>query len=140
MKHKWVRPLVAVLSGFVAVTAIGGGIAMLIGADPFPPEWLQGTQFPDYTIPALILELFVGGISLVAAATLFTRQHNSAGVALTVGIILAGYITAEVLLLKQVPPGPTWIETLYFGVGIFIALLAGYLLLDERRTATPPGT
>ncbi len=49
MPNKTIRILISLLTGFVALTAIGGGIAMLVGAEAerFPLEWLQGTPFTD---------------------------------------------------------------------------------------------
>jgi hypothetical protein len=46
---------------------------------------------------------------------------------------MVGYIVVEVLILKQVPPGPTWIEGVYFGLGLVIFGLAAYLWLAEYR-------
>ena len=64
--------LIVVLEAVVALSAIGGGIAMLLGADKFPVEWLRNTPFNDYTVPALMLAIVVGGSSLIAAVTVFT--------------------------------------------------------------------
>lgn len=67
MPTRAIRPTIVVLAGFVTATAIGGGLAMLAGVDCFPPAWLAGTPFADYTIPALLLAVVVGGSALVAA-------------------------------------------------------------------------
>jgi hypothetical protein len=60
-----IRITIGLLTGFIALTAIGGGIALLIGieGERFPLEWLQGTPFTDYTIPALLLALVVGAVT-----------------------------------------------------------------------------
>jgi hypothetical protein len=50
----WFLYLIGVLEAFIALSAIGGGIAMLVGADKSPVEWLRNTPFSDYTIPALL--------------------------------------------------------------------------------------
>jgi hypothetical protein len=73
LKHKRVRIAIGVLAAFIALTAIGGGIAMLAGADQFPRDWLRDTPFSDYTLPALVLAIVVGGSSLVAAVP---EQHR----------------------------------------------------------------
>jgi hypothetical protein len=95
----WVLYLVGVLEAFIALSAIGGGIAMLLGADKFPVEWLRNTPFSDYTIPALVLAIVVGGSSLVAAV--------------------------EVVTINA--PKPSWIEGVYFGLGLAVLGLATYL-------------
>lgn len=133
MHHKPIRIIIAVLTGFIALTAIGGGIAILTGVDPFPPAWLAGTPFTDYTIPALLLAIGVGGSALLAA--LLVLRPGRAGILATLaaGLIMAGYIVGEVLILKQTPPGPTWIEILYFGLGLTIFALGAYLWMAEER-------
>jgi hypothetical protein len=52
-----------VVDVFVALTALGGGIALATGleADRFPLDWLRGTPFRNYVIPGLILAGVVGG-------------------------------------------------------------------------------
>lgn len=42
------------------------------GRGQFPLEWLDNTPFSDYTIPALILAIGVGGSSLIAMVMVFT--------------------------------------------------------------------
>lgn len=43
-----IRILFGLAAGFIALMAIGGGIAILSGVDEFPSEWLEGTPFNDY--------------------------------------------------------------------------------------------
>ena len=45
---------------------------------------------------------------------------------------MVGFIVIEVLILKQVPPGPTPIEMMYFILGFATVLLAGFLWLKEK--------
>jgi hypothetical protein len=133
MGHNKVRIIIGVLAGFIALTAIGGGIAILTGVDEFPLEWLGGTPFSDYTIPALLLAIVVSGRSLIAAVTIFIGRKAGVLASMTAGLIMAGFIVVEVLILKQVPPGPTLIESIYFGLGLVIFGLAVYLWLAEYR-------
>ena len=133
MKHKKTRITIGIIAGFIALTAIGGGIAILTGVDPFPPEWLAGTPFPDYTIPALLLSVVVGGSALVAAITIFMRGNKGILATMIAGAIMMGYIIVEVLILKQVPPGPTVIEIFYFVLGLLLLGLGGYLWNGEVR-------
>jgi hypothetical protein len=134
MNHKIIRILLSLLTGFVALTAIGGGVALLVGVEGnrFPLEWLRGTPFGTYTVPALILAGVVGGSALVACITLFTRPSFGWRAALVSGILMMGFIAVEVLILQQEPPGPTLIEWFYFGLGLVIAALATYHLILER--------
>jgi hypothetical protein len=134
MKYKGLRITIGVITGFIALTAIGGGIALLLGAEGarFPLEWLQGTPFKDYTIPALLLTIAVGGSSLIACITMFRNFKNSIALSLVAGSIMVGFIVVEVLILKQIPPGPTPIEKMYFILGFATFLLAGFLWLKEK--------
>lgn len=123
MKEKAIRVLLILLTSFIALTAIGGGVAILTEIDKFPVEWLKGTLFTNYTIPALILAVIVGGSSLWASICLIRKQKKAMKIAMLAGGIMIGYISIEVLILKQEPMGPTSIEMLYFIVGLLIVVL-----------------
>ncbi|MBK8048087.1 MAG: hypothetical protein IPK16_13740 [Anaerolineales bacterium] len=117
LTHRFLRICTVVLTGFVAISAIAGGFAMLVGLDVFPPAWLAGTPFSTYTIPALLLAFVVGGSALVAAVTVARGSKTAGLAAITAGLMLTGYVTVEVLILKQTPPGPTWIEIIFPRIG-----------------------
>jgi hypothetical protein len=143
MKQKLVRLAIGVPAAFNALSAIGGGIALLLGTykdgvlieaggnAQFPLEWLQHTPFSDYSIPALILTIGVGGSSLIAAALLFTGRDEGMLASVVAGLIMAGFIVGEVVMLKQ---GISLIEGLYFGLGLLISGLASYLWVAEFRS------
>lgn len=134
MDYRALHIAIGILTGFIALTAIGGGIALLVGVEDqrFPLAWLEGTPFTDYTIPALLLAIVVGGSALVACVAVVTGHSLGTPAAVLAGVIMMGYIIVEYLILKQVPPGPTTTEYLYFGLGLVIAALAGYIWLAER--------
>ncbi len=95
-----VRWLSLILTGFSALTAIGGGIAMLLGLDKFPPQWLEGTPFKTYRIPALILVCVVGGSSAVAFVAILLRSPLASTFTVAAGAIMMGWISGEVQILK----------------------------------------
>lgn len=122
------------ISAFVALTAIAGGIMILTGAEDarFPASWLAGTPFGSYVIPALILTIVVGGSSLTAMI-LLVRKHPLAWlVVIVAGLSLCGFISVEVLLLKQDPPGPTVIEMVYFFLGFLMMLPAWGIRFSQQ--------
>lgn len=133
MKMKILRASIVVITAFIALTAIGGGIAILLEVDEFPLEWLRDTPFEDYTIPALILAIVVGGSSLIAGIAVVLRSGFAALASMVAGVVMAGYIVIEVLILKQVPPGPTFIEAMYFVLGLSVFLLGTTLRRTERE-------
>jgi hypothetical protein len=143
MKHRVERIVIGVLVGCIALSAIWGGAALLLGSYQngvlheagtgvqFPVKWLSGTLFSDYTVPALVLAIVVGGSALMALLTIFTGREWGVLASLAAGIIMAGFIAVEVLTLQQVPAGPTVSEGLYFGLGLATLILAAHLWLVE---------
>ncbi len=133
MNYKLVRIAIGVPEAFISLSAIGGGIALLLGTykdgvlieagggTQFPLEWLQHTPFSDYTVPALILTIGVGGSSLIAAVLVFTGREEGVLASIVAGLIMTSFIVVEVIILKQ---GISWIEGLYFGLGLAISGLA----------------
>ncbi|MCB0110978.1 MAG: hypothetical protein KDE53_33890 [Caldilineaceae bacterium] len=134
MEDRTLQIVIAILTGFIALTAIGGGIALLVGLEDarFPLEWLRGTPFTDYTIPALLLAIVVGGSALVACVTIILGHGWGVLASIVAGVIMMGYIVVEYLILKQSPPGPTVTEYGYFALGLVTFVLAGYIWLAER--------
>ncbi len=100
MQHTLVRIAIGVPTAFNALSAIGGGIALLLGTyqdgvlieaggrAQFPLEWLQRTPFSDYTIPALILTMGVGGSSLTAAVLVLTGRDEGVLASAVAGLIM----------------------------------------------------
>ena len=142
MKHTLVRIGIGVPATFNALSAVGGGIALLAGTckdgvlieaggkASFPLEWLHNTPFSDYTNPALFLTVGVGGSSLIAAVLVFTGRDEGILASVAAGLVMAGYIVVEVVMLKQ---GVSWIEGLYFGLGMTVAGLATGLWMTEHH-------
>ena len=53
----------------------------------------------------------------------FTGREEGELASVVAGLIMAGYIVVEVVMLKQ---GVSWIEGLYFGLGLLISGLATF--------------
>jgi hypothetical protein len=99
------RALIAI-DGFAGVSALlGMAILLLDWPIQFPAGWLQRTPFKDYTVPALILGLVVGG----------------------------SWIVGEIVLLdRSMPATSYWAQAEYLLVGMAMVTLA---LRPERRSA-----
>jgi hypothetical protein len=123
------RVALLVLAGFVALTAIGGGIALAAGleGERFPREWLEGSPFEDYRAPGLILAGAVGGSAGLAAVGLLVAGNIGAAVSIVAGVVLAGYVGAEIWMLKQ-PSAPTATEVLYLAVATAMVVLGVVVL------------
>lgn len=133
MNARWLRIAIGLLAGFVTLSAVGGGVVMLTGLDSFPLDWLEGTTFPSYTLPAHVLAIIVGGTALIALVATLRDHPLSGSFAVIAGFILMGFITIEVLILEQQPPGPTPTEIFYFVIGAILFLL-GMGLVRLRGT------
>ena len=139
MKHKAVRIALAVIEVIIGLGAIGGGIAILTGAFDqwFPLTWLQGTPFSDYTVPGLILLIFIGGGMLLAAATIFTQQEWAVLLSAAMGLVMIGFEIFEVAIIDRHPeaivPSSLSQQALMSILGLVIFGLASYLWISEYR-------
>lgn len=122
-----IRALLFITDLLVALTAVGGGIALIVGLETgrFPADWLEGTPFSSYVLPGVILAVVVGGSATLAALSLL-RSPTGGGASVLAGVVMMGWIIAEILLLKQ-PSEPTWTEVFYFALGLVMVLL-GWLV------------
>jgi hypothetical protein len=137
MRHLASRGLVAVLSGFIAVTAIGG--ALLVVPD-LPREWIAGSVFPDYSVPALALGL-VGSLAVVTFVLTIVRPELAGVMAAVSG---AGMVAFELVEIAVVGFSPleygitepfAWLQVVYLAAGSLLAA-AGVVLwgaTDEDR-------
>jgi hypothetical protein len=117
-----VRVVLIILDAIVAVTAIGGGIALAGGleGERYPAGWLKGTPFSNYLIPGLILAVVVGGSAAAAATLTFTAPGVGAWVSVLAGFLLTGQIAGEIRLLRQHITG---LEAAYFAAGLAMVAL-----------------
>ena len=134
MVSSGLRVALLVVDGFVALTAIGGGIALATGleGDRFPADWLKGTPFSSYLVPGLILAVMVGGSAAAATAAALSRPDAGGLTSLAAGLIMMGWIAGEIMILKQ--PSWSWTEVFYFAVGFVMAALG---LALQRVAGTP---
>jgi hypothetical protein len=92
--RRWV---VVAVAGAVAVAATFGGWGLLTDAEGLgaKADWLDGSPFPDYRIPGLVLLIVIGG-GMVATALLALRRSRFAGLgALAMGAVLVSWGVVE---------------------------------------------
>jgi hypothetical protein len=133
--------LVAV-DAFVALAAIGGGLALALGmeAGRFPLSWLQGTPFADYVGPGLILAIVVGGSAAVATVAAVRDARQGGRVSVVAGAILVGWVVSEIAILTGDGEVVSPTEAVFLGVGlVMVALGAVVARRAEARRGPASG-
>jgi hypothetical protein len=122
MKWNWQRVTLAVVDGFAAISAIGGGYAVMVGtirpggdlaAGPF--AWL----ISDYSVAGEILLVVTGGTALAALVATLLSRTAGAGFSAAAGMVMMGWIIGEVVIV-----GTHWLQLIYFAVGLSMLALA----------------
>lgn len=127
------KALLAV-TAFNALTAIAGGISLMTGVIEPPSKLLEHTAFDSYFIPGLVLAVVVGGAALFATVWLLLHKAYAREIAGAAGVIMMGWITAEVLMIRQI----SWLQVLYFLTGYAATALA-YPSRNELSGSLPQG-
>jgi hypothetical protein len=90
---------------FLAIGALGGGAALFLSPDGsalgLPLSLLERAGFEDFRIPGLILLVVNGLLPLVSAFGLLGRRPWAPASAMLVGLVLVGWIAAQVVLLRS---------------------------------------
>ncbi len=135
MPHVMSRSLSFVLAVFVAFTTLFGAFAVVPG---LPPEWIEGSIFADYTIPAIALG-FVGILATVTALALLLRPEVAGVLAILTGAAMVIFELVEIAVvgLSIVVHGAdepvAWLQIVYIGIGL-VQMAAGSALW---RATTP---
>ena len=122
---------------FTAVGAVAGAIFVVPG---LPREWLAGSPFGDYTIPALALGILCGGGSLAAAIAVAWRPAFGGILSIAAGTAMAIFEIVEVaavgFMIVKFPTEPaSYLQPFYFAVGVVIAALGIVVWRDADATA-----
>lgn len=133
MSERSVRTAVVVVDLFAGVSAVVGAIGLVAGFMQIPLSVLRGTPFTDFTIPALLLGLVVGGSALAAALialvgprlTLLDHWRLEPLATAVAGVIMVGWMTVELAMIGLGTP----VQIVYFVVGLLMIGLA--VLLQE---------
>lgn len=141
MPHRGSRIALASIEALIGLCALGGGIAVVTGAFGFdqwlPISWLEGTPFPDYTVPGLILCTVIGGGMLLAASTVFIEREWAVLLSAAMGVVMIGFEAIEAAIIDRNPQAivpPTVVQQfLMAGLGLVIFGLASSLWIREHR-------
>ena len=133
MSGKVARITLVTTAALTGVAAVAGGIGLLVGEIQLPIEWLQDSPFRSYTLPGLALAIVVGGMSLLSAGMVLIHHPLGTLVSLAAGVSLVIFEVVEFAVLHYV----SWLQPLFFAVGLVIAGLAVLLWLAGRRRSVP---
>lgn len=137
MKHKGVRLTLFALEAFVALTSIGCGVGLMVGAVQFPLVWLAGSPFSNYTIPGLVMAVVVGGSSFLAAEAMLSEREGGVVASALAGLLLMGFEVAEGAMIDQNLgdglPFAVGFQAIYSALSLTILGLAAFLWRTERH-------
>jgi hypothetical protein len=120
MTHPVSRGVLFVLAVFVAVTTLFGALSVV---PTLPPEWLEGSVFADYTIPAIGLAA-VGVVAIVAALALIVRPEIAGLASVLTGAMMVIFELVEIwavgLAIAEygVDEPVAWLQVVYLAIGL----------------------
>jgi hypothetical protein len=120
---KIVRGIAIAVLAFLGVSAIAGSLPLMV--DPsgalmhMPLTLLRFSPFHTFLIPGIILLLANGVLSLLVAFAVVGKWRGYGWMIAFQGCVVAGWITVEVLLLREV----VWLHALYVTVGLVLIVL-----------------
>jgi hypothetical protein len=126
------RTLLLDLNLFLGFTAVAGGVALLVGWIKIPLSSLAGSPFSDYTVPAVLLTLVIGGSAMLAAR--LVHLGNSLG--LPASAIAGGAIIVFEIVEWSVI-GFAWLQAAYMAIGVLIVSLAVWIRMAQVRGRVP---
>jgi hypothetical protein len=130
MGEKRIRTAVVGVDLFEAASAIVGAIGLAVGFMNIPLTVLAGTPFTDFTVPALLLGVVVGGSALVAGVvTVLGLRPFDAWMSAAAGCITVGWLTVEIAMIGL----GSWAQVFWLFVGLLMIGLAGLLWRAESR-------
>jgi hypothetical protein len=124
--HGPTRIGLAILDGFLGVTAVLGGLALATNTYTPPIDALSGSPFTSYLIPGLALLVLVGGSAALAATLLARRLASGVAMSGAAGVIILVFEAVELVVI-----GFTGLLAFYVVLGLAIVALAAWLWLAE---------
>ncbi|WP_407341886.1 hypothetical protein [Pengzhenrongella phosphoraccumulans] len=123
------RRTVVGLHLFNAVSAVGGGIALIVGGLGVPIDLLRHTPFESFVIPGIFLAVVIGGTASLGATALLAHWRRALVISSAAGAVMVGWILGETFLVE----GFSWLQGLYLLTGA-IALVASIRLSQADRS------
>jgi menaquinone-dependent protoporphyrinogen oxidase len=134
------RTLAIFLSTLAGVTALAGGLDMLLWPDGdlwfgLPGAGLDVAPFGDFVVSGLILFVAVGLTNLAAGLLLWSRDVWSEVTAFGAAGLLVVWMASEMVAMQ----GGHWLQWSYFGLGLLTMMVAFLLWARVRTPAVEAG-
>ena len=107
------RRTVVGLHLFNAVSAVGGGIALIVGGLDVPTTLLRHTPFESFVVPGIFLAVVIGGSATIGATALMAHWRRATVISAAAGAVMVGWIAGETVLVE----GFSWLQGLYLLTG-----------------------
>ncbi len=103
---------------FNAISAVGGGIALMYGSIK-QPLWIMHTDFNNLYFPGVILLAIVGGSAFIAILAMLKRITGWQLASLMSGVIMLFWIIGEVVSIRSFH----WLQAIYVSTSLAIIYL-----------------
>ncbi len=143
IEHRGIRFTLLLVEALVALTALAGGVVLIIGAldagfssswTP-PTEHLEGSPFASYLVPGVVLAVVIGGGHALAFAELARHRPWAVFAAAAAGFALLIWIFVQMAVVPF-----SVLQALYFGAGLAELGLVLLLLDVHHRLGPRPHT
>jgi hypothetical protein len=125
------RIALMIMTAFLGVTAVAGGVGLLEGTLSPDMSQLDGSPFGSYTVPALTL-LAIGIVSLASATLLKLRHPLALRASATAGMLIIAFEVVQMLYIDF-----HWLQPAYLVVGVVITAFAAALNIEHRLSQRP---
>lgn len=103
---------------FNAVSAVGGGLALMLEWIPEQASWVRDTDFESNYFPGVILLAVVGGSSLVAAVAMLKSSDGWQLASIVAGTIMVFWIVGEVASIRAFH----FLQVIYLVTGALVVI------------------
>jgi hypothetical protein len=118
---KWIRLCLLLIEGFVALTALAGGITLIVaalmnvGAGVVAPDisYLDGSPFHSYLVPGILLTGLIGGTQSIALALVAQRNANALVATIVAALGLNIWVFVELVYIPF-----SFLQVIYFAASL----------------------
>jgi len=134
--NRIIHTALIILTSFLALTAIGGGIGLLTGLNAPPLVFLDGSPFSSYLIPGLALLILIGGAAAFASIMVIRNHRYAWTAAVSSAPAVVVFEIVEVTYIGSPEGIARNLQVFYFLYGIILGILGFVYRASSRRTAS----